>query len=106
MKNDFKVGDKLYWYTAKDSKFIVHEGEIIELRNRLFVYFEDNHSRRRVPKNDEFGIIQNGTNIWLAERDDKLAKSIFLKLHEECLSKLQKQIDNKIKFIELLKESE
>ena len=99
------VGDKIYWYTAKNCKFIVHEGEIIERHNQLLIYFKDDYSRVLMPKDDDFGKIISGTSLWLTERNDELARKMFIEYQEQCLSKLQKQIDDKIKFIELLKGS-
>lgn len=105
MKNDLKVGDKIYWYTAKHNKFIIYECEIIEVHNEKYVNFNDGHHGKRRLSRIEFGVIQNGVSLWLIERNDELAKSMFVEYGEQFISKLQKQIDDRLKLIELLRES-
>ena len=105
MKQDFNVGDKVCWYTAKHNKFLIYEGEIIEEHNKKYVDFKDGRHSRHSLWRVKFGEIQNGVSLWLPERNDELAKSMFIEYGEQFISKLQKQIDARLKLIKMMKES-
>ena len=99
------VGDKVYKYTLKNEKIFVHEGIIVEDRVRKSVRFEDKKLRVRLPKDEEFGIVQvSGPSLWLTEKDDRLAKRIFIEYLENGISELQETINRRSKLVDLLKE--
>ena len=105
MKQDLKVGDKVCWYTAKHNKFIIYECEVIEEHGRKYADFKDGHHSKHSLERAKFGEIQNGVSLWLPERNDELAKSMFIEYGEQFISKLQKQIDDRLELIKLMKES-
>lgn len=100
------TGVLVYKYTVRNGKLFVHEGEVRTVGIHQNVYFKDNYQRTRCPKREEFGVIlSNGPSLWLGERDDKLAKQLFIEFEEAGLAKLQEQINIKSELIRKLKEN-
>ena len=98
------VGETVYKYTLRNGAFFVHEGVIMEQGTRKCVYFEDKKSKARLPKDDEFGIVHaDGPSLWLTDRDDELAKHIFIEYEENSIAELQELINRKTKLINVLK---
>lgn len=100
------VGETVYKYTLKNGKFFVHEGIIVKGRIRDFAEFKDIDRSARLPEEDGFGVVCNGSTLWLAERDDELAKRIFTEWLENGIVELQEAISKKLNLIDLLKETE
>ena len=99
------VGDTVYKYTLKNEKIFVHEGIIVEGRVRNFVHFEDRNLAARLPKENEFGIVQvSGPSLWLTEKNDELAKRIFIEYLENGILELEEKINRRSKLVNLLKE--
>lgn len=106
---EFKVGQTLYLYTARNGKFNIHEGVVIENKKRywtrLVVEFKTRSSFEFLPKDHEIGCVcAGGPRIWLLERDDALAKKLFLEYELELLAKLERQIAVKKELIKVLRE--
>lgn len=99
------TGETVYKYTLRNGEFFAHEGTVVEGGSRKCVYFKAKSSTERYPKETEFGVVHtNGPSLWLAERDDELAKRIFIEYEEQGLADLQKQFERKTELIKLLKE--
>ena len=100
------TGELVYKYVLRKGKLFVHEGEISIVGRMQNVYFKDRTPRVRCPKRDEFGVVQSdGPSLWLGERDDELAKQLFIEFEEAGLAKLQEQIRIKSELIKALKEN-
>ena len=99
-----KFGDKIYKYTVRNGKLFIHEGVVTEYRGRKFVYFEDSSPRTRCPKDEEIGMIRsNGPSLWLLEKNDELARRLFIEFEEKGLSELKKLIERKNELLNMLK---
>ena len=104
-----EIGMPLYLYTARNGKFNVYEGMVTENKRRYWtqriVTFKKRASTELAPKEDEIGhVLTKGPRLWLAERDDALARRLFLKYEKKKLEELKKQIDKKRELIAVLKE--
>lgn len=99
------VGETVYKYTLRKGKMFIHEGTVIEgLFNVKCVVFKDQSATDRLPCDDDFGKVDTkGTSLWLAERDDELARHLFVAYEEHSIAKLQEMINKKTKLIEDLK---
>lgn len=96
--------ETLYKYTVRNGQLFINEGNVIIDNGREYVYFEDTHSRVRCPMVTELGIVQtSGPSLWLTNRDDNLAKRLFIEFEEYKLTELRKQIMIKTALIEMLK---
>ena len=99
-----KMGETVYKYTLRNGEIFVHEGMVIEQGSHKNVYFKTKGLTERYPKKTEFGIVHSsGPSLWLSDRDDELAKCIFVEYEERCLTDLQKQIERKLQLIKALK---
>ena len=105
----FEVGTTLYRYTIKYNKFYVHEGVVNQCINRKIVVFPDGgfkHSSVRCPRPEDIGVIRSvGLILWLTERNDDLARHIFIEHEKKQINRMCRLIDEKQKIINLLKES-
>lgn len=97
---------KLYHYVVRDKQLFVSEGVVKKYGSKLIVRFDDNGHWVMCPDEYDIGIIEHGTSLWLENRDDRIAKDLFLMYCREHLRELQKQIDSEIKFIEYLQKDE
>lgn len=98
------IGETVYMYTLRNEKFFIHEGTIIKQGIHICVYFKDEKRTVGLPRENKFGIIRtSGSGLWLVDRDDELAKRIFIEYEENRLAELQEQISRKTKLIEVLK---
>lgn len=99
------LGEKLYKYNLKCGKLFVHEGEVIisKTYKRMGIYFNDTRTMERVPK--ELGVVLTGkiSSLWLNERDDELAKRIFIEYEERKIAEIKELLDKRIKSLESLK---
>lgn len=101
---DYVNNENVFKYTVRNGKLFVHEGNVVANGGHKLVCFKHEGSRVRCPKSDEFGIVQaNGPSLWMAERDDKLAASLFIEFEEQKLEELHKQINIKTELIRMLK---
>lgn len=100
------VGEKIYWYTMKNAQFFVHEGEVAlrPYSRAKCVHFNDGASHGLYPKETDIGVVLRGTSLWLENRDDELAKRIFIEHNEKCIAELEEQIRRKHENIKILKE--
>lgn len=106
-----KNGDKLYQYTIRNKKFVVHEGTVTDKMSCNYTYrrivFNDGKVSEVCPKEEKIGkLIPAGPSIWLKERNDDLAKDMFIRYEKECLSKLLSQVADRKALICMLKEGE
>lgn len=103
-KENICPGTKLYRYTVRNGKFFIHEGVVNDNGIRMVVNFADGSFRQRCPRVEDIGIIRNtGPSLWLTDRDDELARQIFLDFEEAKLKQLYKQVETKIDIIKMLK---
>ena len=99
-------GDTIYNYVLRNGKLHIHEVKVIETGyKRKAGYFKDTNTTRSCPKVDDIGVIlSSGASLWLLDRDDELAKRLFIEFEENGIARLQEQIDKKSKLVEMLKE--
>ena len=105
----FEIGTTLYLYTARNGKFNVWEGVVTENKRRYYtrpmVMFKKGTTYEFVPKENEIGSIQpGGPRLWLTERDDALAKKLFLEYELEKLEELKRAMAKKEELIKVLRE--
>lgn len=108
---NFKVGDRLYLYTARNCKFHIWEGEVFERKGRYYgrlaVKFKNRTQMEMCPKETAIGhILGGGPRLWLTERDDALARKLFLEYEEGKLFELEKQVAKKRELIKVLREGD
>lgn len=106
---NFKVGDHLYLYTARNCKFHVYEGTVEESKKRYYlkhvVRFSGRTQLEFCPTENEIGhILGGGPRLWLTERDDALARRLFLEYEEDKLYEMEKLVARKRELIRVLKE--
>lgn len=100
-----EVGSKIYYYTLdRNAKIHVHECEVKLHGKHMVVQIDD--YRCKILKAIDFGIVQSSKSVkvWLTERNDELAKNLFLEYEEQSLAELQEQIKKKSEKIRKLKE--
>lgn len=91
-----------------NGKFNVYElegiREVNDVRQRKYWEYRDSSSKINRIRRERYGtIINNGRSLCLLERDDRLAKDMFIEYQKVQLSKYEKQIKiikNKIKLLE------
>lgn len=110
MFKELNVGDIVYRYRVTEGKLKVDKGKVQELVKHRHDYlyritFDDGHYDI-MPAKGEFGKVHVGVKLWLSERNEKLARNLFIAHEEKRISKLQKDIENINKLIETLWESE
>lgn len=101
------VGEKIYMYTMMNGKFFVHEGEVIQCRynsRAKRVRFNDESSDKRYPNEIDIGIVCGGRSLWLEDRDDELAKRLFIEHEETCIAEFEELIRRKLANIKMLKD--
>lgn len=99
-----ELGSKVYYYTLdRNAKIHVHECEV-QLHGKHMVVLIDEY-RAKLLKAIDFDIVQanRSVRVWLRERNDELAKKLFLEYEEESLAELQEQIKKKSEKIKTLK---
>ena len=102
---EYVTNENVFKYTVKNGKLFVHEGNIIMSNGRKYVYFKHDSSRKMYPRENVFGkVCSSGQSLWLTERNDKLAASIFIEYEEQKLDELRRQINIKTELINTLKE--
>lgn len=99
-------GTKLYHYTIRNGKFTVKEGIVRESNKKWsYPYVEFDYGRQVAPRMYKIGELRTGgPSLWLLERDDELAKKMFLEYEEECLRKLEEDVEKRRRLIESIKE--
>lgn len=103
----FEVGDTLVLYVARNNTLHIHEGVVSFNKHyyRNFVIFTDGRAHERVPNRDRIGKIQGGgPRLWLTERNDNLARKMFLDYETNKLEALERQVKRKKQLIEVLRE--
>lgn len=106
---NFEIGTKLYLYTARNGKFNVWEGVVVESKYRFFprpvVKFAKRGQTETCPYECEIGYVQSGgPRLWLTERNDALAKELFLEYVLEKQEELKRAMAKKETLIEVLRE--
>ena len=100
-------GKILYRYTVSNGKFFIHEGVVNDCGTRLLVNFKDGGAALRCPRKEDLGKIRSvGHSLWMDHRDDSFARREFIYYESKKIVGLQKQIDRKVKTIEMLMELE
>ena len=102
-----KVGEKIYMYTMMNGKFNVREGTIEEDEcHRKFIVYpdfgRDSYYFRATRRG--FGIIINGITLYLEDRNDELAKRLFIEHEENDIAELEEKIGRKLENIKMLKD--
>lgn len=101
-------GEIIYHYNIIDGELTVKKG-IIKTANEgkkySYKYVEFDYGRLEIPRMSEIGIIHSGRpSLWLFERDDELAKKMFIEYEEECIEKAKEDIEKRQKLLEVIKE--
>lgn len=92
-----EIGKTFYKYTMKNNKLYIHECPVICFRGRIVVQHEGTGCPYSIPDDDEIGVVlKDGISLWLTERNDELAKYIFIEHLQKRVISLQDQI-NRIK---------
>ena len=100
-----EVGSKVYCYTLdRYANIHIHECEV-GLRGKHEVVQLDNY-RCKILKAIEFEFVYatSCAVVWLTEKNDELAKRLFLEYEEKSLADLQEEIKKKSEKIRKLKE--
>ncbi|MBQ1189663.1 MAG: hypothetical protein IIX57_04545 [Lachnospiraceae bacterium] len=99
-------GTTLYRYTVRGCKFHVSKGVVNICSGRKRVVLSDGdlrHRSVRCPRPEDLGVVRNnGFVVWLDDRDDELAKQIFIDFENHKINQLQKMIDSKREIVEML----
>ena len=103
-----KLERKRIYILLMNGKFNIYELEgirrIHDVRQRRYWEYRDCSSKiKRINKGTYGTIINNGRSLCLFERNDRLAKDMFIEYQKVQLSKYEKQIKiikNKIKLLE------
>lgn len=102
-----EVGTTLYRYTISGGKLFVHEGVVTWDGWRGLVKFKDHSSTYKCPKVEDLGELQKGgRSLWLGERNDDLAKMIFIDNELNKISELEDQIERKWELVRTLRNTE
>ena len=107
MPKSIALGQVLCKYYFKDNEMRVAEGILESRGNKKWVIFGcDEVPDERFPgyRNIE-RVWANGEVLWLAERDDDLAKRLFTRYYVEIIKDLQKQIDDAGDQIEMIRKA-
>ncbi|MBQ1189666.1 MAG: hypothetical protein IIX57_04560 [Lachnospiraceae bacterium] len=97
-------GVKLYRYTIRNGKFKCQDGVVDEVNGRMRVIFDGGASSARCPKDNDIGIVRHvGPSLWLCEKDDELAKQIYLDYEKHRLISLRRQIGKHAEIMNMLK---
>jgi hypothetical protein len=103
----FEVGTHLYRYSVKHNKLHLHAGVVNQCINRKVVVFPDGgfrHSAVHCPREEDIGVVRNvGFHLWLTERDDELAKQIFIEYEERQINRMNRLIVEKQEVINMLR---
>jgi hypothetical protein len=70
------------------------------------VCYDDGTSGGALPYDSSFGKLHKaggGVDLWLFEKNDELARRLFVEYEEKQLAKLQEKVNKKQKFIDDLK---
>ena len=103
MFESLNEGDRVYRYIANGICFKVNEGSIRKLCSREYIVDgTDGEWYGRLPYKYKAGTVTLGMTIWMTERDDELAKNIFIEHERKTLLKLEKAIKNTKKRIDFL----
>lgn len=101
-------GEKIYHYSIRYGVFTVKEGIIRRHNPNMsyhYPYVEFKYGRLMIPKMDEVGMVRSGgPSLWLFERNDELAKKLFIEYEEGYIENLQKDIDKRKELIGVIKE--
>jgi hypothetical protein len=108
MKDTTLDGVKIYHYRLGNGEFTVKEGIIrVPEKKGSYSYIEFDYGRLpipRFPRMDEIGMVRSGgPSLWLFDRDDEFAKEQFLKYEEECIKKLEEDLEKRRARIEIIK---
>jgi hypothetical protein len=109
VRMSFEIGPALYLYTARNGRFNVWEGVVVENKYRYWtkpvVKFAKRAQTEKCPNENEIGHIQSGgPRLWLTERDDALAKKLFLDYELGKLAELKRAMTKKEELIKVLRE--
>lgn len=103
-----EAGTTLYRYSIRYNRFSVCKGVVNEVAGRRKVVFAADDVGKaksvRCPREEDIGIIRNvGPSLWLYERDDELAKQIFIDHEMYQINGLTSLIERKKKTVEMLR---
>lgn len=99
------VGSLLCKYLIVDGKLVVREGIVEEHAGRCkMVNFGPDIEAEKIPRYKDLGRVwKGGETLWLAERNDELAKELFIDYWEDRISELKQEIDEANAVIKLIK---
>ena len=101
---NIKIGTILYRYTVRNGKLVVREGTVNQFGLRTCVNFKDGSAPVRCPGIEDIGVMRTvGHSIWLTDRDDELARKMFIDFEEGRIADLQGSIDRKREVVKKLK---
>lgn len=98
-----------YLYSRYRGKFEVHYGNIFPMNydRRRNEYVKFSYSNGRFDKHTTCwakpGVMHYGA-LWLPERDDELARKLFLEYEKDCVKELEERIARHRSTIEVLKD--
>lgn len=101
--------EEVYYYSFKNGIFKVDVGTIdIEygILGRRFVNFKPLNNPKHTVRFEGIYNEVLGTgvlHIWMTERDDELARKLFIEYEESMINDFLNKIDNKKKLIDILK---
>lgn len=96
-------GKVLYRYTVCKGKFFCHEGVVNDSGFRPLVNFRDGSQTVRCPRDGDIDTIRRvGHSLWMTERNDKLARQMFIEYEQQKINELNRQIDQKMNIIAML----
>ena len=100
-------GTKLYRYSIRRNKLCMHTGVVNECLGRKRVVFVDggiNHSTVNCPRPEDIGVIRHiGLTLWMIERDDELAKQMFIDYEERQIHQIEKLLAGKREIVNMLR---
>lgn len=104
--SDKQTKQKAYLYSMWNNELVMKEGYIdytkFYYRNDRVPFHIDGHYKTMCGR--EPGFVYNGF-VWLTERDDELARRIFIGYEEMRIADLERQLENHKQKIKILKES-
>ena len=98
-------GKVVYRYSYRNGKLFVHEGTVTWDMGRPLVYFNDGSETQRCPADSQFGKVRRvGHSLWMTERNDDLARSMYAEYELNKIEKLKVEIDRRYRNVDILRE--
>lgn len=97
-------GKTLYQYALLNGNFVIREGIVNVCGERRVVNFSNGGSAVRCPEAEDIGQLRRSSVpvLWLTERDDELARQMFIGFENRKIVKLLKQIEECNRLIGML----